>query len=98
MPKYIDCISTSKKPNSEVLEQLRLSRLRRQEDVREIMACRTPKEKRDLVDKWKRERHPHTVTELLEVARTPSCWNKILAWDVDNFGKSNNGTVDRKKR
>ena len=65
--------------------RLRQSWLRRQQDVRDMMACRTAQDKRDLVAKWKLERHPHTVTELLEIARNRTMWNKILAWDVERL-------------
>lgn len=71
--------------NNDVKEQLRLARLKRVEDVRDITAARTPQEKRELVSRWNKERHPHTVTELLEIARNPRCWNVYLNWDVDNF-------------
>lgn len=68
--------------NDDVREQLRLSRLRRQQDVRDIMACRTAQDKRDLVARWKQERHPHTVTELLELARNKVYCHKVLSWNI----------------
>ena len=71
--------------NDDVKNKLRQSWLLRQQDVRDIMDCRTAQDKRELVAKWKLERHPHTVTELLEIARNKVMWNKILAWDTERL-------------
>jgi len=35
-----------------------------------------------LVARWKQERHPHTVTELLELARNKVYCHKVLNWNI----------------
>ena len=66
-------------------EQLRLSRLNLQMEVRSALSCRTKKQKIDLVNKWKEKYSPLYVKELLSVARNKRVAEDILSWDLGNF-------------
>jgi hypothetical protein len=66
-------------------EELRLSRLLLQYEIREALGCRTKKAKLALVAKWRGKYPAVFVEELLGVARDKEVAGKILAWDLDKF-------------
>ena len=66
-------------------EQLRLSRLNLQKEVRSALSCRTKSQKIALVARWKELYSPLYVKELLSVARNKRVAEDILSWDLGNF-------------
>lgn len=66
-------------------EQLRLSRLNLQKEVRSALVCRTKSQKIALVARWKELYSPLYVKELLSVARNKKVAQDILSWDLGNF-------------
>lgn len=66
-------------------EQLRVSRMRLQMEVRNALGCKTKKQKIDLVRAWKEKYDPIYVQELLNVARNKSAAGDIVSWDVERM-------------
>ena len=66
-------------------EQLRQSRLNLQWEVRAALACKTKRQKIELVERWKAQYDPIYVRELLNVARNKTAAGDILAWDLDKL-------------
>ena len=66
-------------------QELYESRRLLQFEARQSLACRTKKQKIELVAKWKKKYSPITVNELLRVARNKSAAGEIANWDVDKM-------------
>ena len=56
-----------------------------QREVRAALACKTKRQKIELVERWKAQYDPIYVRELLNVARNKTAAGDILAWDLNNF-------------
>ena len=66
-------------------KELYESRVKLRDEVRSALACRTKKQKLDLVQRWKSEYSPTSVAEMLRIARNKSTAGEIANWDINKL-------------
>ena len=66
-------------------KELYESRVKLRDEVRAALACRTKKQKLDLVKRWKSEYSPTSVDTMLRIARNKSTAGKIANWDINKL-------------
>ena len=71
---------------SELLE----SRKRLKEEVSRAFYCKTGEQKRALYNQWCKRYSEDHVKTLVNVAKDREISLRIIAWNVENFGKSPN--------
>jgi hypothetical protein len=66
-------------------KELYESRVKLRDEVRAALACRTNKQKLDLVKRWKSEYSPTSVETMLRIARNKSTAGEIANWDINKL-------------
>jgi len=66
-------------------KELYESRVKLRDEVRAALACRTKKQKLDLVQRWKSEYSPTSVDTMLRIARNKSTAGEIANWDINKL-------------
>lgn len=68
-------------------DQKKLYRIRLafQTEMQKAITAKTPKQKRMLVDEWKRKYSTVTYEEMLRLARNKTARLKVAEWNLDDF-------------